>query len=494
MPQDIQTNGEIDVIAHGVGENFPLDDSGEELDDAPADEKADPVDRRVELFFFDPEFGITPPPPGKNSARGSTEYPAWRDRTTEVVELTADELDGPAVIFAEISDAHFRTNSAVVLPEGENPDADGDHPSLTSVGVIAATLRFNEDHPGRTTLVAGHTDTTADPKFNQTLSEERAEVALAMLKGGSESRDVFSKLCNGRHSVADIKQILSWVASAFTGLSFDCDPGPIDDNGATLDRPVRQFQTDFNINRQALGSSAAALTVDGSVGALTWGGFFDCYEFALQQELGETAANLSTLRKKITFTDPDHEFLGFSEYFPIEELGVDNFRSQANRRVELLFFEPGEEPDLAHAAADPQTSELYLPGLYERTPLPPSSSGRRVPLTLQIVDHQGFPVPNTLVIVTLPDGEERDLNTDDQGALSDQVPPGTVAVRLTDGRFVHFGPEYANYQHDPVAELQNLATTPADVLTGNDSLDSSLDDFNGSMTDFTSTNDFTPLP
>src|SRR4051794_30337328 len=103
MAEDVQANGQIDVIAHGVGENFPLDDSGEELDDAPADEKADPIDRRVELFFFDPEFGITPPPPGKNSKPGSTEYPAWRDRTTEVVELTAGDLDGPAVIFAEIS-------------------------------------------------------------------------------------------------------------------------------------------------------------------------------------------------------------------------------------------------------------------------------------------------------------------------------------------------------------------------------------------------------
>ena len=493
MSKPVQSNGEIDVIAHGVGENFPLDDSGEDLDAAPEDEKRDRIDRRVELFFFDPEFGITPPPPSKNSKPGSTQYPAWRDRVTEFVELTAGDLDGPEVIFAELADAHFRTNSAVVLPEGEVPDGDGGHESLSSVGVIATTLRFNEEHEGRTMLVAGHADTTGDPKFNQTLSEERAKVALALLKGGSESRDTFRKLCNARHTVSDVKQILSWASRAFSGVRFDCDPGPIDDNVGTLDHPLRNFQRDFNANKKAIGSTAADLKIDGSAGELTWGAFFDCYEFALQQELGETAANLATLRQKITFTDPDHESLGFSEFFPIDELGVDNFRSQANRRVELLFFDPGEEPDLAHAAADPQTSELYLPGLYKREPLPPSDSARRVPLTLQVVDHQGFPVEDTIVILTMPNGEERELRTDDQGNLNEQVPPGTVAIRLTDGRFVHFGSEYANYQHDPVAELQNMASTPADVLTGN-SLDTSLDDHNTTMSDFTSTNDFTPLP
>lgn len=370
------TLGEVVATAHGAGENFPLDDSGEELDAAPADEKRDPGDRRVELFFFDAEFGITPPPPGENSGPGSTEYPTWRKRVAEVVELRAGELDGPKVVFAELIDAHFRTDSCVVLPEGEDPD-DKTHQSLSSVGVIATALRFNEEHAGRSMLVAGHTDTRADPKFNQTLSEERARVALALLKGGDPSREDFKKLCDGRHTVADIKQILSWVARAFDApIQFNCDPGKIDNNLASATKAITAFQTDFNRNKQALGSSAADLTPDGSVGPLTWGAFFDCYEFALQQELGETPAGLATLRGQLTFVDPAHESLGFSEFFPIEELGVDEFRSQANRRVEFLFFEQGEEPDVAHAADDPETSDLYLPGFYQRESLPPMLSAK----------------------------------------------------------------------------------------------------------------------
>ncbi|MDQ2643913.1 MAG: OmpA family protein [Myxococcota bacterium] len=408
---------QLPPIAHGCGENFPLDDAGEELDQKPADEKRDRLDRRVELFFFDAEFGILPAPPGANSKPGSTQYPAWRERVEETVELEAGDPDGPKLIFAELVDAHFRTDSAVVLPEGEAPNAQGEHESVSSVGVVAAALRFNEEHPGKTVLVAGHTDTTADVAYNQKLSEQRAEVALSLLRG---DRAKFVSLCDARHTVADYKQILSWVATAFEDLSFDCDPGKIDDVQSTGVEPVRRFQRDFNTNKAALGSSAADLALDGSVGPLTWGAFFDCYEFALRQELGEDAAGLAALREKLVFTSKDHEFLGFSEYFPIEELGVDNFRSALNRRVEILFFDPSEEPDIEQAADDPETADLYLPGFYERAPLDPMISAKRwkaiwsgLPEKAQfnqerqmLVDAPGAPagLPATFLIEQLVDG------------------------------------------------------------------------------------------
>jgi hypothetical protein len=90
--------GEIDARAHGCGENFPLEEpeggddgedgeaatSGSSDDDGAADESTNdgdadassdstktvrpkPADRRVELFFFEPDFGITPEPPSDNS-------------------------------------------------------------------------------------------------------------------------------------------------------------------------------------------------------------------------------------------------------------------------------------------------------------------------------------------------------------------------------------------------------------------------------------------
>jgi len=85
---------DIHVTSHGCGENFPLDDTGDELDAEPADQKEDATDRRVELFFFDAEFGIQPPPPGKNSPAGSTAYPLWRKKVTELVELQSTLVEG----------------------------------------------------------------------------------------------------------------------------------------------------------------------------------------------------------------------------------------------------------------------------------------------------------------------------------------------------------------------------------------------------------------
>jgi outer membrane protein OmpA-like peptidoglycan-associated protein len=373
---------EMKATAHGCGEHFPLDDTGEVLDRAAADEKRDPVDRRVELFFFDTEFGIVPAPSGKNSKARSAEYPAWRKQVVQTVDLEAGELEGPKVSFVELADSLFRTDSAVVLPQGEHPTTDNEkHESLTSVSGFAMFLRFNEEHPGKRAFIAGHTDTRGNIDFNQKLSEERAQCALAVLMG---DRQRFQGLCQARHTVADYKQILSWVARAFP--AFKCDPGKIDDNLATANGPVRRFQEAYNSNKEALGiGPRPPISVDGSVGKETWGAFFDCYEAALQQELGEEPSGVAELRKALTFVDDRHPSLGFSEHFPIEELGVENYRSQANRRVELLLFDQGEEPDLEHAANDPETSELYLPGNYVRRPIPDRPGGAKAHVKVSVL-------------------------------------------------------------------------------------------------------------
>lgn len=85
MDRDLTTlPDDIEPTAHGCGENFPVDDLNEELDPLAPDATEDPVDRRVELFFFDGEFGILPRPPGKNSKKGSAEYPEWRRRSDDI--------------------------------------------------------------------------------------------------------------------------------------------------------------------------------------------------------------------------------------------------------------------------------------------------------------------------------------------------------------------------------------------------------------------------
>ena len=223
---------EIEATAHGCGENFPVDAAGEELDAAPEDNQRDPKDRRVELFFFDPEFGIAPAPPGENSKAGSTQYPAWRKSVIQTVVIEPSDAEALRTTFVELADAHFRTNSAVVLPEGETPTKDeSTGAALTAVGVFATVLRFNAEHPGRKLFVAGHTDTTADVDFNQKLSNERAQCALALLLG--DELELGGKVAAGDQvSNFPADQGLAADDGEFAGFSQFDPPGSRDGTGA----------------------------------------------------------------------------------------------------------------------------------------------------------------------------------------------------------------------------------------------------------------------
>lgn len=61
------------VEVHGFGEAFPLDAAGEQVDLDALDGQDDPMDRRVELFFFADSAGIRPAP-------GPKAYLQWRRR------------------------------------------------------------------------------------------------------------------------------------------------------------------------------------------------------------------------------------------------------------------------------------------------------------------------------------------------------------------------------------------------------------------------------
>ncbi len=85
----------ITVTTHGCGENFPAVhfENGAHSQE----------DRRVELFFFDGP--ITPPPPaGRKSKKGSTEYPQWLAQVTETVDVSGGN-DLPQTLSLRLHDA-----------------------------------------------------------------------------------------------------------------------------------------------------------------------------------------------------------------------------------------------------------------------------------------------------------------------------------------------------------------------------------------------------
>lgn len=372
----------------------------------------------------------------------------------------------------EVEDGMFRLDSAVVLPEAETP-SDSDHEALTATGVFAAALAFAAANSSKRCLVAGHTDTSGTESHNQPLSEERAACVRVGLEGNADpgNRDRFADLCDKRHGVADEKQILSWVAAQF---GFDCDPGAIDDEAGTGVAPTKRFQQGYNDNRAALGvPNADALDVDGTFGPLTWKAVFDCYEAALAQEVSTSdaidtqLADLAELRQKLSFVDAAHKDQGFGEHFPIDEVGRDDFRSQANRRAEILFFDHGDEPDLT---LPPENSEIYLPGNFERTPIDPEDSADF--FELRVCDRAGDPIPGSRVTINIGQQQQTKAARPD-GRVTFFLPADktTAFVEWTDPNGAS-GPERFSQElaldFEAAADADGTAAAGADALAGTD--------------------------
>lgn len=108
----------VAVETHGCGEAFPLDATGHALDRAPVDGAGDPMDRRVELFFFAGDLGIQPPVPGAFSDPGSAAYPTWRWRTQETYEKVLGAQALEIVLLDEAGNPVPHARYRVELPVG----------------------------------------------------------------------------------------------------------------------------------------------------------------------------------------------------------------------------------------------------------------------------------------------------------------------------------------------------------------------------------------
>jgi len=266
----------------------------------------------------------------------------------------------------EMEEFHFHFDSAVMLPDfegGSEHSATPHKDRITALAILRAVYLHARDNPSRKLLIAGHTDRSGDADYNVQLSQLRAESVRHVLEG---NRADWVTLVQGKHKVEDYQLILKWIASVW---GWGCDPGAVDNTlGAQTHNAIRSFQRRYNTD------FSAAIGVDGDMGPQTWGAIFDVYVRYLEDLIDADGETLASLRGKIQYVSPGRRTVGCGENFPLTPDRIENVRSAIDRRVEAIFFDPGEEPALdCHPGAGkckPVLCELHFPSMYQFIAIP----------------------------------------------------------------------------------------------------------------------------
>lgn len=295
----------------------------------------------------------------------------------------------------DVEDVHFHFDSAVLMPDFETaPAADappsgpaqspsqgpagtgpsGDGNRVTGLAALRSAYLHAEANKAQKVLVTGHTDRSGSDAYNLTLSQKRADNVLHLLLG---NRAGWVKVSDEKHQVEDVQQILQWAAGA---MGWDCDPGRVDNvAGPKTSAATKKFQVAYNAAVQktpAEWPGGGKIAEDGVVGPQTWGAFWDVYLHELAELLGTDAAGLASRQEDLAgrFVDGGRKAVGCGEHHPLTQNTVANRRSAIDRRVEILFFDAGEEPPLAchpsAGACDAKACDLYDPKRYALRPVP----------------------------------------------------------------------------------------------------------------------------
>lgn len=317
------------------------------------------------------------------------------------------------VTVIEMEDINFHFDSAVLLPDyGTDEPQPGteEQNRITGIGVLFACYKqAKEKEFLQKILVAGHTDKKGGEFYNLTLSQQRAENVFFMFMG---ERSKWSDSSDAKHQVEDIQQILKWISFNF---QYECDPGEItnkmnaDTTGAILAFQKR-YNQDFVVlekHKEKFSRTFIKLDEDGKMGKKTWGGFFDMYTLELLITMGISEDGLNELRAKLNFVKKTQNHpapvIGCGENHPASEAKTEN-ENPVDRRVEILFFDEGEEPGLKCHPKKYQCikskCDLYPKGFFKRNPVP--ASPLPLPSGIAVRVHLKF-------VYKTPEGKEKTL-------------------------------------------------------------------------------------
>lgn len=365
---------------------------------------------------------------------GKLEWDGLDDNTGELVERTA----APFVVEL-IHDATYRDKASTTLPppprahvlELEDLVFCTDREILLpqSLGALIVLVEFAREHPEKHILVAGHTDTKGSEAHNVALSERRAENVHLWLSGDV---DGWVAHCQENFEIADFKAVHLW---AHEHLGWATDPGELDNDWHTKARVARDV---FRSQCEALLDIELEHHV--AQNPADWRTIHDLYSLIVARYLDLEPDGLLELRRSFVFTEPP--LLACGEAFPRERAGEDGVASATNRRVEVLFFDQDEEPDLS---AEPTGIKIYGEKQYSFEELHPHHLDPLTPtifeIDIRLVDHwHRNPLSNIPYTLSGPLPErlfQRQGTTDDDGVLHEDVlPSGYYELRTGDSTLI----------------------------------------------------------
>jgi len=231
------------------------------------------------------------------------------------------------VDLVETPDVLFNLNSAVPCLDTEG----------VLIGALLTTLKYASENPSKEVVIFGHTDTSGEYSLNYEISELRAKSVKALLDGKA---DIYASVAQEKSQVIDYQTILKSLA---TNYGWSCDPGtPDNSNGPKTQTGLKNFQAEYNQK------FSGSLAVDGIIGSKTWGAIGEVIIKLVKDVYGKALP-------KINYGYSNKGIYPCGERFPIADQEKADYVSKTNRRVEAVFWEKTNAPELK-ARGDKNTS------------------------------------------------------------------------------------------------------------------------------------------
>jgi hypothetical protein len=343
---------------------------------------------------------------------------AYIDGELQYIEKVSGNPPPPSSVYkVEFEDTHFRTDSAVMMPDAlsykkdpakpESPDLNG----VEGLAILQVIYIQAKENPNQKLIIAGHTDRVGNPNFNFPLSGDRATSILCLLEG--RKNDWFT-LVDKRHHKEDIYQILRWASVQY---GWDCDPGSIENPTWTQsNKALKNFQKSYNDTfitpgrvDEAYGTTAKKIDEDGALGPQTWGAVFDVYQDQLALKLETTFEQMpakfhGSLNNR--WVEDANKAVPCGETFPREKPEEDEYESAVNRRVEALFFDPNEIPASplpCNSSEKIKTAAQAGSRTANCTDKCPVYKNNKTPLPIKVTPHAWAQTAPLLLITEAPD-------------------------------------------------------------------------------------------